>query len=239
MMLINLLRKLYGFSADPQQSISHDVSIASAEAPEPVYTPPEVAANESLLLFILGSVFYVLLSLVLWLLSTVNKPYLSIVSSVIFCFVQLVMVIWFVLCDNVLISIVAQCFLAFLFVMCFLERSYLAFRLRSLAPFVHSCSAFVVINTTSNRYVFPLQGVAEHVVILTTSAGVSCNGVFQQGAIAVTDTATIYTRFSSYVLLLDRVEHGYDYTVFAFVSTVVLENTRRVGVSTVMTDVEL
>lgn len=233
MTLINLLSRL--LKSEP---LTTDIPVVDEVVSDPPVVPIDTS-DETLLLLILGALFYVLISLTLWFMSNLNKPYLAAISATLYCFIQLVMIIWFALCDNAAISLVSQSCLLLIFVLCLAERVLLALRVRSLAPFVHSTSKFVIITTTNSKYVFPIQEVADYVVVLTNSMGVLCNGVFMQGAIAVTDSATIITRFSSRVLLLDRVEHGYDYTVFVYVSAVVLENTHRVDVPTNLKSVEL
>ncbi|ABN10936.1 hypothetical protein [Bat coronavirus HKU9-4] len=145
---------------------------------------------------------------------------------------QASVLLWLMFADNKFISVFAQGTVVVCALACFLERSIMAIKLRSLAPFATTADNFAIVKTTCDTYVFPVDSSKENLVVLTTSHGLYCNGIHVPGSVAVADSAKIVSLFSKCVLLLDRVEHGYDYTVFIYISSVILENTHpKVGVA--------
>ncbi|ABN10920.1 hypothetical protein [Bat coronavirus HKU9-2] len=186
-------------------------------------------------------ILYATVSVLLWCFGKVRYPYVRILAHTVFCLLQAGMLLWLMFVQNKYISIFAQGTVVVCTFACFLERLTMAIKLRSLAPGTTTADYFAVVKTTCDRYVFPVDSSQDNLVVLTTSRGLYCNGYHVKGSIAVSDTAIIYSLFSKELLLLDRVEHGYDYTVFVYVNNVILQNTHpKVGVSnSEFDDVEL
>nr|URD31382.1 NS3 protein [Rousettus bat coronavirus] len=184
---------------------------------------------------------YATLSVLLYYLQRVKQPYLSMLFHILFCLLQVCMVIWLIFSANFYVSLFAQCMLVVCALGCFLERTILSIKLRSMAPFMSMADNFAIIKTTCNNYVFPVERSSDNLVVLTTSRGIYSNGVFMKGAITVSDNALVVSLFKSHSLLLDRVEHGYDYTVFIYINSVILQNIKPTVsvVNTEFTDVEL
>nr|AVP25407.1 hypothetical protein [Rousettus bat coronavirus HKU9] len=177
-------------------------------------------------------IFYATFTVLLWFLSKSRFPYVRIMAHTILCLLQAGVLVWLTFSDNKFISIFAQGTVVVCAFACLLERFIMAIKVHSLAPFTTTADYFAIVKTTCDTYVFPVDSSTENLVVLTTSRGLYCNGIHVPGSIAVADSATIVGLVSKHVLLLDRVEHGYDYTVFIYVNSVILENTHpKVGVS--------
>nr|WCC63087.1 ORF3 protein [Bat Coronavirus RlYN16]WCC63102.1 ORF3 protein [Bat Coronavirus RlYN16] len=176
-------------------------------------------------------ILYATFSVILWFLSKSRYPYVRIMAHTVFCLLQAGVLLWLMFVDNKFVSIFAQGTVVICAFACFLERLILAIMLRSLAPFATTADNFAIVKTTCDTYVFPVESSKENLVVLTTSRGLYCNGIHVSGSVAVADSARIVSLFKSSTLLLDRVEHGYDYTVFIYINSVILENTHpKVGV---------
>ncbi|URD31260.1 NS3 protein [Cynopterus bat coronavirus] len=169
-------------------------------------------------------ILYTTLSLLLWYLGKSKYPYIRIMSHGLFSLLQAGVLVWLILLDNNVVSIVAQSTLLLCAVVCLLERIIMAIRVHSIAPFTTTADLFAIVKTTCDSYVFPVDSAVDNLVVLTTSRGLYCNGMHIPGSITISDTVTIVSLCKRYVLLLDRVEHGYDYTVFIFINNVILEN---------------
>lgn len=177
-------------------------------------------------------ILYATFSVLLWFLGKSRYPYVRIMAHTVFCLLQAGVLLWLMFADNKFISVFAQGTVVVCAFACFLERFIMAIKLRSLAPFATTADNFAIVKTTCDTYVFPVESSKENLVVLTTSHGLYCNGIHVPGSVAVADSAKIVSLFSKCVLLLDRVEHGYDYTVFIYISSVILENTHpKVGVA--------
>lgn len=176
--------------------------------------------------FILG--LFVCLLLLLLYLSRSYNPYVRFVSELLFTSFLSVLMALAVVYSSYRVAMLFV--LSMLCVLCVLsvERLILAVRTRSIAPFVDSANSFAIFEVTNQRYVFPLSTTHNLLVVTTTAAGVSCNGASYRGSVAMTDRGVIVSHFSSAVLLLDRVEYGYDYTIFVYVDATIVENTPRV-----------
>nr|UMZ07428.1 NS3 protein [Bat coronavirus GCCDC1]UMZ07438.1 NS3 protein [Bat coronavirus GCCDC1]UMZ07447.1 NS3 protein [Bat coronavirus GCCDC1]UMZ07499.1 NS3 protein [Bat coronavirus GCCDC1] len=169
-------------------------------------------------------VVYVALTIILWLASRVRKPYLKLLATLALCILQASVLAWLALSPNRIVSLGAQCLVLATGLVCFIERLALAIRVHSMAPFVSTADNFAVLRTTCSRFVFPVESSKDNVVVLTTSRGVFCNGIHVEGPTALSDNASIVSLFSTTILLLDRVEQGYDYTVFVYISQQILRN---------------
>ncbi|ABN10928.1 hypothetical protein [Bat coronavirus HKU9-3] len=177
-------------------------------------------------------ILYATVTLILWFLGRSRYPYLRVLSHIALCLLQAGVLVWLSFSSNKIISICAQGIVVVCAFICVFERLAMAIKLRSLAPFTTTADYFAIVKTTCDTFVFPVDSSVENLVVLTTSRGFYCNGNHIAGSIAVSDSVTIVSLFNKHLLLLDRVEHGYDYTVFIYVNSVILENTHpKVGVS--------
>ncbi|UJY53826.1 nonstructural protein 3 [Pteropus rufus nobecovirus] len=176
--------------------------------------------------FVLGLFIGVLLLLLT--LSRLGSPYVKVVSEFLFTAFLASILICAILYSSYRVGCLLLFALVVVLILCFFERLWLAIRTRSVAPFVDSSDTFATFDVATQHYVFPMYSTKNILVILTTAEGVSCNGVCYKGSIAMTDRGVIVSHFSRRDVLLDRVEHGYDYTVFTYVDSTIVDNTPRV-----------
>lgn len=171
---------------------------------------------------------FVGLLMLLFALNKSTNPYVRFISEFLFTVFLAVLVMLAIMYSSYRVAVLLiMSMLCVVFVAC-VERLILAIRTRSIAPFVESSDLFAVFVVTNHRYVFPMYASKNLLVVVTTAAGVLCNGVSYRGSVAMTDRCEIVGHCSKRVFLLDRVEYGYDYTVFVYVDSTVVENTPRV-----------
>lgn len=176
--------------------------------------------------FVLG--MFVGLLMLLFILNKSTNPYVRFVSEFLFTTFLAILLLLALLYSSYRVAVLLIIAMLCVALVVCLERLILAIRTRSIAPFVDSSDLFAVFVVTNHRYVFPMYASKSLLVVVTTAAGVLCNGVCYRGSVAMSDQCVVHSHFSSRVFLLDRVEYGYDYTVFVYVDSTIVENTPRV-----------
>lgn len=182
----------------------------------------KVVLQPGILLGMFLSLFMLLLALY-----KSSSPYAKFISELLFtvCLASTIFVVMLYSTYKIaaLLVLAMLCVVAFAFI----ERLLLSIRTCSIAPFVEASNSFAVFMVTNQRYVFPMYNFKDLLVVTSTSAGVSCNGVFYRGPVPMSDRCEVITYFASRSMVLDRVEYGGDYTIFVYVDSM-YENTTKV-----------